>query len=140
MRRTTTTAVNFIAISKGLLLKQGYFYADIQDPENTGRGGKSIWGQAFPDEFQKKLVHSARGIVSMANSGPNTNNSQFFITYAAHSSLNNVYTVFGRLISGYKTLDAIEEAKTDPATHRPETPIVIERVTIHANPIADKQT
>lgn len=76
----------------------------------------------------------------MANSGPNTNNSQFFITFAAHSSLNNVYTVFGRLISGYKTLDAIEEAKTDPATHRPEAPIVIESVTIHANPIADKQT
>ena len=66
------------------------------DPTGTGRGGQSIWGGKFKDEFVASLQHNARGIVSMANSGPDTNGSQFFITYAKQPHLNNVYTIIGR--------------------------------------------
>ena len=66
------------------------------DPTNTGKGGESIWGRKFADEFRPTLKHNARGIVSMANSGPDTNGSQFFITYAKHTHLDHVYTIFGK--------------------------------------------
>ena len=57
------------------------------------------------------VQHSARGILSMANSGPNTNASQFFITYAKHAHLNGKYTVFGRVIGGLEVLDAMEKVR-----------------------------
>jgi len=66
------------------------------DPTGTGRGGTSIWGRKFKDEFAPTLRHSSRGVLSMANSGPDTNGSQFFITYAKAAHLNNLYTVFGK--------------------------------------------
>lgn len=68
------------------------------DPTNTGKGGESIWGRKFADEFRPTLKHNARGIVSMANSGPDTNGSQFFISYAKHTHLDHVYTVFGKYV------------------------------------------
>lgn len=74
----------------------------------------------------------------MANSGPDTNGSQFFFTYAKHPHLNNVYTVFGHVISGFETLDALEKVPVDD-NDRPLTPVKIRSVTIHANPIADTQ-
>jgi len=97
------------------------------------QGGSSIWGQKFADELRESLKHSARGVVSMANSGPNTNASQFFITYAKHPHLNGElrnfqvagcslqhlrrdaragkYTIFGRVIHGMEVLDAMEKAR-----------------------------
>merc|ERR1719424_2144345 len=59
------------------------------DPTGTGKGGESIWGGKFGDEIKAENTHSTRGVLSMANSGPNTNASQFFITYAAHAHLDN---------------------------------------------------
>merc|ERR1719412_3580725 len=90
------------------------------DPTNTGKGGKSIWGGKFNDEITDSLKHNAKGIVSMANSGPNSNQSQFFITYAPQPTLDLKYTVFGRVIDGFDALDAIEKLPVD-AKHRPMT-------------------
>merc|ERR1719411_1155544 len=57
------------------------------DPTNTGKGGESIWGGKFQDEIKDDLKHKTRGVLSMANSGPNTNGSQWFLTYAPQPSL-----------------------------------------------------
>lgn len=65
------------------------------DPTSTGKGGNSIWNSKFEDEFKEHLKHTDRGMVSMANSGPNSNQSQFFFTYAAQPHLDLKYTLFG---------------------------------------------
>ncbi|KAK7206031.1 peptidyl-prolyl cis-trans isomerase-like 3 [Myxozyma melibiosi] len=113
------------------------FMVQMGDPTGTGKGGESIWGGKFEDEIRPGLRHNARGVVSMANSGPNTNGSQFFITYDKHSHLDGAYTVFGKVIDGQDTtLSELEEVKCDKK-NRPLTPIYIKSVTIHANPLAE---
>ncbi|KAF8820305.1 hypothetical protein IE077_000523, partial [Cardiosporidium cionae] len=83
--------------------------------------------------------HDRRGIVSMANQGKvNTNGSQFFITYSRQPHLNGTFTVFGRLIDGLDTLEKMEKEPTGKK-NRPLKDILIESVTIHANPIADEE-
>jgi len=80
-------------------LARSLFFLSVQggDPEGTGRGRSvSIYGGFFDDEISSNLKHNKRGILSMANSGKNTNASQFFITYQQHNHLNGKYTVFGR--------------------------------------------
>lgn len=66
------------------------------DPTGTGKGGNSIWERKFEDEFKENLKHTDRGMVSMANGGPNSNQSQFFFTYAAQPHLDLKYTLFGK--------------------------------------------
>lgn len=88
------------------------------DPEGTGRGGKSIWEDPFDDEFSERLKFNKPGILAMANAGPKTNGSQFFITTAATPWLNNKHTIFGEVISGYETVKKIENVQTD-ANDRP---------------------
>ena len=75
----------------------------------NGTGGLSIYGAKFPDE-NFTVKHTKRGLLSMANAGPNTNGSQFFITFGATDWLNGAHTVFGELIEGEKTLKSIEAA------------------------------
>ena len=77
--------------------------------------------------------------MSMANSGPNTNGSQFFITYAKQPHLNGHYTVFAKVIHGFEVLDLMEKAQTGPGD-RPLAEIRLNRVTIHANPLAGCST
>ncbi|KAH3767990.1 cyclophilin-type peptidylprolyl cis-trans isomerase [Pelomyxa schiedti] len=113
---------------KGFMIQGG-------DPTGTGKGGTSIWARKFKDEFIPSLKHDSRGMLSMANSGPDTNGSQFFFIYSKQSHLNNVYTVFGRVIDGWQTLDAMEKVPTD-GTDRPLVDIVLQRTLIHANPLA----
>lgn len=83
------------------------------DPTGTGKGGESIWGKPFKDEVDSRLLHSGRGVVSMANSGPHTNGSQFFILYKSATHLNFKHTVFGGVVGGLLTLSAMEKVPVD---------------------------
>eukprot|EP01084_Bolivina_argentea_P262065 443084_1 len=107
--------------------------------KGKGKGDKNIYGtQYFQDEIVDTLKFDSRGIVAMANKGPNTNSSQFFITFKAQPQLNNTSTIFGKVIYGLDTLDTIEKCEVDHK-NRPTTPIKIVSITLHANPIADKE-
>ncbi|KAK2372525.1 peptidyl-prolyl cis-trans isomerase CYP65 [Trifolium repens] len=106
------------------------------DPTGTGRGGESIWGKPFKDELNSKLVHSGRGVVSMANSGPHTNGSQFFILYKSANHLNFKHTVFGVVVGGLTTLAAMEKVPVDDSD-RPLEEIKITGVTTFVNPYTE---
>lgn len=103
------------------------------DPTGTGKGGESIWGKHFKDELNSKLLHSGRGVVSMANSGPHTNGSQFFILYKSANHLNFKHTVFGGVVGGMTTLAAMEKVPVDD-DDRPLEEIKITSVTVFVNP------
>ena len=82
------------------------------DPSGTGRGGSSIYGEKFEDEISPSLKHTGAGILSMANSGPNTNGSQFFITLAPTPWLDGKHTIFGRVKNGMKIVQRMGLVKT----------------------------
>ncbi|MFH1768234.1 MAG: peptidylprolyl isomerase [Candidatus Omnitrophota bacterium] len=90
------------------------------DPTGTGRGGESIWGIPFEDEVRPDVSFDKKGLVAMANAGPNTNGSQFFITTAKTPWLNMRHTIFGEVMSGYDVVAAIESVPAD-ASDRPLT-------------------
>ncbi|ODN05439.1 Peptidyl-prolyl cis-trans isomerase-like 2 [Orchesella cincta] len=108
-----------------LLCKRGYydgtkFHRSIKhfmiqggDPTGTGTGGESAWSTPFDDEFRASLHHEGRGVLSMANSGPNTNKSQFFITFRSCKHLDGKHSVFGRVVGGLETLSEMEKIETD---------------------------
>lgn len=81
------------------------------DPTATGRGGESLWGGKFEDEFSNSVRFDKPGILAMANAGPNTNGSQFFITTAATPWLNGRHTIFGKVVTGYDVVQKIENTK-----------------------------
>ena len=82
------------------------------DPTGTGSGGTSIWGTPFEDEVSARVSFDKPGILAMANSGPNTNGSQFFITTVPTPWLNKRHTIFGEVVSGYETVQKIENTAT----------------------------
>ncbi len=82
------------------------------DPTGTGAGGNSVWGKTFEDEFKESVKFEKSRLLAMANRGPNTNGSQFFITTAATPWLNQKHTIFGEVISGYDTVKKIESYGT----------------------------
>ena len=106
-------------------------------PPDNPKGGRSIYGGTFGDEIRPGLRHSARGTVSMANKGPGTNGSQFFVLFGAAPHLDGQNTVFGRLVGddSLATLAALEALEVD-RKHRPKEQVRIESVTVHANPLA----
>ncbi|KAJ1959245.1 Peptidyl-prolyl cis-trans isomerase-like 1 [Dipsacomyces acuminosporus] len=96
------------------------------DPTGTGRGGSSIYGGKFEDEITRALKHTGAGILSMANSGPNTNGSQFFITLAPTPHLDGKHTVFGRVSSGLSVVQRMGQVATD-GNDRPREEVKILR-------------
>ena len=89
------------------------FMVQCGDPTGTGRGGESIWGKPFEDECTTDLRFDKTGILAMANAGPGTNGSQFFITTAKTPWLNMRHTIFGEVVEGYDIVQAIEGVATD---------------------------
>jgi len=95
------------------------------DPTGTGRGGSSIYGDKFEDEIVSSLKHTGSGILSMANAGPNTNGSQFFITLAPTPWLDGKHTVFGRVVDGIDVVKRMGQVATNKNDDSPKEKITI---------------
>ncbi len=117
--------VIFHRVIKGFMIQGG-------DPTGTGRGGASAWGGRFDDEIDRSSElyrgHYTKGTVAMANAGPNTNGSQFFIMHVDYP-LPPSYTKFGRVIEGQDVVDKIATTPTDRGD-RPQSDVRMEKVTI----------
>ena len=146
---TPTTVANFVGLAEGSRewtdprtgkkAKQAYYNGTIfhrviadfmiqgGDPLGQGTGGP---GYKFADEFHPKLRHSKPGILSMANSGPNTNGGQFFITLVPTPWLDNKHSVFREITAGMDIIEKIGRTATGKPGDRPLKPITIESVTI----------
>lgn len=110
----------FHRVIKGFMIQAGC-------PHGMGTGGP---GYEFDNESHPDLQHNSEGILAMANRGPNTNGSQFYITLAATPHLDGGYTVFGKVTSGMETVKAIGDVDVNPYNHKPDTDVTINKVTI----------
>lgn len=114
--------VTFHRVIKDFMLQGG-------DPTGTGTGGKSMWGKEFEDEFNSKVKFDRPGLLAMANRGPRTNGSQFFITTVPTPWLNNKHTIFGEVTGGMDVVKKIEAVPTG-ANNKPINAVVIQKITI----------
>lgn len=131
------TCENFCTHSKNNYYNNHIFHRVIKqfmiqtgDPTGSGTGGESIWGDEFEDEFSDELKHDKPFMLSMANCGPNTNGSQFFITVAPCTFLDNKHTVFGRVIKGMDVCTSISKVKTNPKTDKPYSDVKIVNIKV----------
>lgn len=134
-KQTPKTVENFVGLAKKGFYNGVIFHRVISnfmiqggDPTGTGRGGESLWGKKFNDEFVPSLKHDVPGVLSMANAGTNTNGSQFFITLVPTPWLDGKHTVFGKVINGMDVVNAIGKVQTGPMD-KPAKDVVIEEVT-----------
>ncbi|PWN52988.1 peptidyl-prolyl cis-trans isomerase cyp15 [Violaceomyces palustris] len=130
------TVENFVGLSRKKYYDDVIFHRVIKkfmlqtgDPLGDGTGGESIWGKEFEDEFRKELKHDRPYTVSMANAGPNTNGSQFFITTVPTPWLDGKHTVFGRATAGMDVIHSIENCKVDK-NDKPREDIKIINITV----------
>ncbi|KAI7897844.1 peptidyl-prolyl cis-trans isomerase-like 2 [Cokeromyces recurvatus] len=144
--RVPRTCHNFVQLAKSNYYDGVKFHRNIKgfmiqggDPTGTGRGGESFWKRDFPDEIKTTLTHNARGILSMANKGKDTNSSQFFITYAAAPHLDGKHTVFGKVVGGMDVLKILETIPVDERD-RPEREIIMKQVQVFVDPFEEYQT
>ena len=132
-KKAPQTVSNFVTLAQkgfynGIIFHRVIpnFMIQTGDPDGNGTGGP---GYAFGDEFDPSLKHSKPGMLSMANSGPNTNGSQFFITVAPTPHLDNRHSVFGEVISGYDIAEKISKVDRD-ARDKPKKEVKIKTITI----------
>jgi peptidyl-prolyl cis-trans isomerase-like protein 2 len=137
---------NFVQLAKKGYYNGVVFHRNIKnfmiqggDPTGTGKGGTSIWGKNFNDEFDGPLTHDARGIMSMANKGKNTNSSQFFIIYRQAHHLDRKHTIFARVVGGLDVLQKLENVPVDSTSNRPLDDIVMEKVVVFVDPFEEFQ-
>ena len=131
------TVANFIKLARqgfydGLMFHRVIpdFMIQTGDPEGTGRGGP---GYTFADEFSPKLTHDRAGVFSMANAGPGTNGSQFFITVAPTGWLDGKHSIFGQVVKGQAVADAIANAPRD-GEDRPKEKLQMLHMTVKELP------
>ena len=139
-KETPKTVENFVGLAKKGYYNGVIFHRVIDDfmiqggdPTGTGRGGVSFWGGKFQDEIVPSLVFDKAGLIAMANSGPNTNGSQFFITLVPTPWLNGHHTIFGKVIGGMDVVKAIGKVPKNKMD-RPLKDVVIESITIEQKP------
>lgn len=135
--QTPKTVENFVGLANenyynGVIFHRVIANFMIQggDPTGTGRGGQSIWGKPFADEIVPSLNFNEPGVLAMANAGPNTNGSQFFITVAPTSWLDGKHTIFGKVINGMDVVYEISKVPTSKPGDKPLKDVVMETVTI----------
>lgn len=115
--------VIFHRVIKGFMIQGG-------DPTGTGRGGQSVWGTPFEDEVSDSVSFDRPFLLAMANAGPKTNGSQFFITTAKTGWLNKKHTIFGEVVKGQEVVQKIEATKTGMGD-RPVEEVKILKMTVH---------
>ncbi|KAI0673436.1 cyclophilin-like protein [Trametes maxima] len=140
------TCYNFLQLAKAGKYNNVLFHRLVPgfmiqtgDPTGTGSGGESCWGTPFRDEYDLRNAakHDSRGIIAMANKGPATNGSQWFITFRSTPHLDKKHTVFGKLVGGEDVLDALEGLPVKPGTERPAKPVKITEVVIYQDPFEE---
>ncbi len=124
------TVANFVELAEAFHRVIPDFMIQGGCPLGTGTGGP---GYKFADEFHKSLRHDKPGKLSMANAGPNTNGSQFFVTVAATPWLDNRHTIFGEVVEGQDVANKISTLPRD-SSDRPRQPVVMQKVRIERVP------
>ncbi len=138
-KATPKTVENFVELARKGYYNGVIFHRVIDnfmiqggDPTGTGGGGESIWGESFDDEIVDTLKFNEPGLLAMANAGPGTNGSQFFITTVATDWLNGHHTIFGKVTKGMDVVNKIGKVKTSKPYDRPVNDVVMQKVTIEA--------